>query len=168
MAITTKLTRLFARAPCGRRAGGKVPGSWRTLSTISAMRSASFEAGEPFASATLPGAFNKESFRLWVRNVLCPRLRPGEVVVLDNCRIHHQPAVRQAVRSAGCQVRYLPSYSPDLNPIEKLWSKVKATMRGAAARSIEELRAILPSAFAAVTASEIAGWINHSYARIIP
>ena len=167
MAVTTKLLRLFGRGPRGARVVDAVPGSWKTLSTISAMRGASPTEGEPFATGVLPGAFNGESFLFWITDVLCPKLRPGEIVVPDNCRIHHQAAVRGALRAVRCDVRHLPPYSPDLNPIEKLWSKVKAAVRAARAHTVAAIREALPPAFAAVTPADIAGWINHSYPRVI-
>ena len=86
--------------------------------------------GGPVAAAWTKGAYNGEKFLAWVTDALCPQLRKGDVVVLDNVRFHHRAEVRAAVREAKADVRFLPPYSPDLNPIEKMWSKAKALLRG--------------------------------------
>ena len=162
MAATTKLVRAYARSPRGRRAPGRVPGRWETLSVIAALG-----IDGPFAAAWLPGAYNGEKFLAWVTGGLCPRLKRRDVVVLDNVSFHHRRDVRAAIRARGADVRFLPPYSPDLNPIERMWSKVKALLRTAGPRTRAAVEAALPIAFAAVTPADAAGWINHSYPRIL-
>lgn len=172
-AVTTKRLRPFARAPAGARVAGLAPGSCRrfaacgALSTVAAMRGRSFEEGEAFAAATLPGAFRKETFLFRVKEALCPQLRRGEIVAPADCRIRHQAAVRRALRKVGCDLRRLPPYGPDSNPIEKLRSKPKTALRTVAARSVAAVRAALPRAFRTLAAADIAGWINHSHTRVI-
>jgi transposase len=91
------------------------------------------------APMTLDGAMDSPAFKAWVEQMLAPALRPGDIVVLDNLPAHKQPAVRLAVEARGAELRYLPPYSPDLNPIEMAFSKLKALLKKAAARTVEEL-----------------------------
>jgi transposase InsO family protein len=107
------MTRTRGRAPRGQRVVAKVPGGhWRVVTVIGAVRTAG-----PFAAATLVGATDGAAFRAYVREVLAPQLRPGDVVVMDNLAPHRSPAVREAIEAAGAELRYLPPYSPDYNPI---------------------------------------------------
>ena len=162
MGVTTKLTRIYARSPRGSRASGAIPGGWDTTSVVAALG-----LGGPVAAAWTKGAYNGEKFLAWVTDALCPQLRKGDVVVLDNVRFHHRAEVRAAVREAKADVRFLPPYSPDLNPIEKMWSKAKALLRAAGPRTRAAVEAALPTALAAVTPADAAGWINHCYPRIL-
>ena len=110
------------------------------------------------ACMTIEGATDAEVFQSYVREVLCPTLRPGDVVVLDNLSPHkHDPTIR-LIEQAGAAVRFLPAYSPDLNPIEKMWSKVKQFLRSAEARTGEELQAAIAAALATVTAQDAMNW----------
>jgi transposase len=118
-------------APRGRRLPAKVPhGKWKTLTFLAALRRDRIEA--PWL---LDGPINGERFRLYVEKLLLPTLRPGDVVIMDNLGSHKSKAVRQAIRSAQAKLLFLPKYSPDLNPIEQVFSKLKHGLRKASARS---------------------------------
>lgn len=153
----TSMTRTRGRAPRGQRVVAKVPaGHWKIVTMISAIRTSG-----PFASASIVGATDSDVFRTYVRDVLAPRLRPGDVVVMDNLTPHKAAGVRQAIESVGAELRYLPPYSPDFNPIENMWSKVKANLRSLAARSIESLHDAIGLALATVTPSDCIGFFRH-------
>jgi transposase len=110
------------------------------------------------ACMTIEGATDTEVFQSYVRAVLCPTLRPGDVVVMDNLSPHkHDPTLRW-IEQTGAAVRFLPAYSPDLNPIEKMWSKVKQFLRSAEARTSEELQRAIATALAGVTAQDAMNW----------
>ena len=122
-------------APCGARLLSKVPyGHWNTMTFIAALRSDRIEA--PWL---LDGPINGESFRTYVEKVLVPTLHPGDLVIMDNLGSHKGPAVRQAIRDAGARLFLLPKYSPDLNPIEQVFAKLKHLLRKAAARTTSRL-----------------------------
>lgn len=151
------MTRTRGRAPRGERVVAKVPGGhWRVVTVIGAVRTTG-----PFAAATLVGATDGDAFRAYVREVLAPQLRAGDVVVMDNLSPHKSPAVREAIEAAGATLRYLPPYSPDFNPIENLWSKVKQFLRSAAARTFDLLCEAIDAALASVTADDCRGYFNH-------
>lgn len=149
----TALTRLYGRAARGERLVGRVPqGSWEMTTLISAIR-----RDGVVGSLEFPGATDEMAFRTYLRRVLVPALRPGDIVVLDNLAAHRVPAVARLLRRAGVGVWYLPPYSPDFNPIEKIWAKVKALLRKAAARTREALWEAIAQALAAVTAEDCRG-----------
>lgn len=116
-------TKLIARAPFGK---------WRTLTFLAALRHDRIDA-----SCVLDGPINGQSFTAWVEQFLVPTLNPGDVVIMDNLGSHKGQAVRQAIRSAGARLLFLPPYSPDLNPIEQVFAKLKLLLRKAAERSVE-------------------------------
>lgn len=99
-----------------------------------------------------------EAFVTYASGVLCPSLRPGDIVVMDNLAVHKSPEFAELVEAVGAEVRFLPSYSPDLNPIEKMWSKIKSLLRGAEARTQEKLDEAISMAFSKVTPKDAAGW----------
>jgi transposase len=113
------------------------------------------------APMALPGAVDGAAFLAYVREVLVPGLRPGQTVVLDNLSAHKGEAVRELIAGAGCELRFLPSYSPDLNPIEPAFAKVKAHLRAAAARTREALEAAIGAAVDAVTPADARGCFAH-------
>jgi len=122
-------------APRGQRLEAKVPyGKWKTLTFLAALRHDRIEA--PWL---LDGPINGERFRLYVEKVLLPTLRPGDIVIMDNLGSHKGKAVRQAIRSAKARLLFLPKYSPDLNPIEQVFSKLKHRLRKAAARTPDDI-----------------------------
>lgn len=148
--LNTAMTRLRGRAPRGERLVGKVPqGNWQATTLVAGVRPEGLVA--PFA---LTGAMDAATFESYVAQVLVPCLRPGDLVVLDRLSAHRGAAVARAIRRVGAGVWYLPPYSPDYNPIEHLWSKVKGALRKVAARTTEALWAALPAAVAAVTAQD--------------
>ena len=150
----TNLTRLRGRALRGRRLHASAPaGHWQTTTMIAALR-----LDGTTASMTIEGATDQEVFGAYVREVLCPTLRVGDVVILDNLAAHKDDATLALITAAGAQALFLPAYSPDLNPIEKMWSKVKNRLRSAEARTIPELHAAIAAALAEVTAQDAAGW----------
>lgn len=106
----------------------------------------------------LPGAADTEAFVTYIGEVLCPTLKQGDIVVMDNLAVHKSPRVMALVEAVGAEVRYLPAYSPDLNPIEKMWSKIKALLRSAEARTAEELDQAISQAFSKITDKDAAGY----------
>lgn len=132
---STSMTRRYGRAPRGQRCIASAPhGHWKTTT---------FVAGLRYQQLTAPmvtdGPMDGEMFLAWVRQFLCPTLRPGDTVILDNLSSHKVAGVKEALTAAGAALLYLPPYSPDLNPIEKLFAKLKALLRKAAKRSIDAL-----------------------------
>jgi transposase len=110
------------------------------------------------ACLAIDSATDTEVFQTYVRQVLCPTLRPGEVVVMDNLSPHKNELTLDLIRQAGAEVRFLPAYSPDLNPIEKMWSKVKTLLRGAEARTQDDLIAAIASALRKITPQDALNW----------
>jgi transposase len=106
----------------------------------------------------LPGAADTAAFVTYIGQVLCPTLKQGDIVVMDNLSVHKSPEVLRLVEAAGAEVRFLPAYSPDLNPIEKMWSKIKALLRSAEARTPEQLDAAITLAFSRITHKDAAGY----------
>lgn len=148
------MTRRRGRAPRGERCHASAPaGHWQTTTMISSLR-----LDGTTACMTIPGATDTEVFRASVGEVLCPTLRPGDLVVMDNLAPHKSDPTLELIRAAGAEVLFLPAYSPDLNPIEKMWSKVKALLRSTEARTAEDLVAAIGSALARVTAQDALGW----------
>jgi transposase len=153
----TSMTRTRGRAPRGERVVAKVPaGHWKVVTVIGAVRTSG-----PFAAATVVGATDSDVFRAYAREVLAPELRPGDVVVMDNLSPHKAAGVREAIEAAGAGLRYLPPYSPDFNPIENVWSKVKGRLRALAARSVEALHDAFGAALATVTPADCVGFFRH-------
>ena len=113
------------------------------------------------ACMTIEGATNTEVFRAYVREVLVPSLRLGDIVVMDNLGAHKNDLTLAMIKQAGASVRFLPAYSPDLNPIEMMWSKVKALLRKAQARDHSDLLAAIASALNAITPNDALGWFTH-------
>lgn len=126
-------------APKGQKLIAKVPhGKWETLTFLAALRHDRIDA--PWL---IDGPINGERFRIYVEKVLIPTLKPGDIVIADNLGSHKGKAVRQAIRAAGARLLFLPKYSPDLNPIEQLFSKLKHRLRAAAARTPDEICAAI-------------------------
>ena len=157
--IDTRLTRAHARAARGRRALGKVPwGSWERLTVIGALAL----DGGMVAAMSVAAATSAAVFLAFTEQVLAPALRdrPDAILVLDNLPAHKAAAVRDALDRAGLAYRHLPPYSPDLNPIEQAWSKLKAGLRATGARSREALEAALGPALTTITARDAQGWFR--------
>jgi transposase len=156
-AAKTNMTRLRGRAPRGQRLFAKCPhGHWRTTTMISSIR-----LDGSTACLTIEAATDTDVFRAYVREVLHPTLRPGDVVVMDNLGPHKNDHTLALIRAAGASVEFLPAYSPDLNPIEMMWSKVKALLRAVEARTHPDLLAAIGAALRQVTAQDAAHWFAH-------
>jgi transposase len=153
-AAKTNLTRLRGRAPRGERVYDHTPaGHWCATTMIGSIR-----LDGTTACMTIEDATDTDIFRAYVQHVLIPTLKPGDVVILDNLSPHKNPQTTRLVEQAGASVRYLPPYSPDLNPIEQMWSKVKAMLRSAKARTQRALEAAIACALASVTSADAMGW----------
>jgi transposase len=154
----TDMAALRGWAPRGQRLTAKVPhGRWKTMTFLAALRCDRIEA--PWF---LEGPIDGDSFRLYVERVLLPTLRPGDIVIMDNLGSHKAKAVRQLIRSARARLFYLPKYSPDLNPIEQVFAKLKHFLRKAAARTVEAVCAAIGQALQAFTPEECANYFAHS------
>jgi transposase len=118
------------------------------------------------AGAVVKGPMDGDVFAVWVREALLPGLRPGDIVVMDNLPAHKRPAVRAMIEAAGCELWLLPPYSPDWNPIEMMWSKVKQMIRGSEPRTFEALVEAVFNAMDAITASDAEGFFEHCGYRL--
>lgn len=154
------MDRTHGRAPSGVRVDGPAPhGHWKTITLTAAVRLSGIS--EP-ACLVIDGATDTACFTYYVEHCLVPTLRPGDIVVLDNLACHKTAAVSRLIASAEAEVRYLPAYSPDLNPIEQLFSKLKAWLRSAAARTVGDLIGAMGDGLRTVRPSDIRGWFAHS------
>lgn len=154
----TNMTRLYGRAPIGQRCRFAVPnGHWKTTTMLSAIRS---EGVIDSASLVIDGAVDATVFRGYVERMLAPALRRGDIVVLDNLAAHKVAGVAEAIEAADATLWYLPPYSPDLNPIERMWSKVKARLRVAAASTRDTLIQAIADALRAVGPNECRNYIH--------
>jgi len=153
----TNLTRLCGRAPKGQRVWARAPqGHWQTTTMISSIR-----LDGSTACMALEGPTDTESFRTYVQAVLVPTLRPGDIIVMDNLSPHKSDPTLALITQAGAQVLFLPAYSPDLNPIEMMWSKVKNWLRGIEARTHAELIVAIGQALSRVTPQDAINWFVH-------
>jgi len=153
----TNMTRTYGRSPRGTRLVTRVPcGRWETTTFLGALRASGFTA-----PLCVEGALNGRVFLAWVQQQLVPSLRQGDVVVMDNLSSHKTPGVVAAIEAAGAQVRYLPPYSPDLNPIELAFSKFKKLLRDGAERTTEKLWKLCGSVLNLFTESECRNYFRH-------
>jgi len=149
---TTNMVRLYGRSPGGERCVDRTPHAhWQSMTMLSAINRT--EVIEP-ATMAFDGSMNGPTFLFYVQHCLAPALQPGQIVVMDNLAAHKVAGVREAIEAAGCDLWYLPPYSPDLNPIEKLWSKVKAWLRRVAATSFPTVTDAVGDALRAVAPDE--------------
>jgi transposase len=143
----TNMTRLYGWAPSCERAHGRAPfGHWAARTMISSLR-----LDGSTACMTVDGATDGDAFEAYAAHVLAPALSPGDIVVLDNLAVHKRPGVARLIHACGAQVLFLPPYSPDLNPIEKMWSKVKSILCSLEPRTSEELHEAIAHAFRQIT-----------------
>jgi transposase len=156
----TSMTRLRARAPRGKRAYGKVPRN-RGKNTTTLIAAITLEGGMG-ESMSVEGATDALAFETYVEHFLAPSLREGQVVVLDRLGAHRTEKVEELVQARGAHLVFLPSYSPDLNPIEEAFSKIKHLVRKEGARVREALVEAIARALAAVTPEDTAGWFAHA------
>jgi transposase len=154
---TTNMTRRCGRAPRGTRLVDAVPhGHWKTTTLLAAL-----DATGVRCSMLLDGAVNRLAFEAFVDQVLVPQLRPGDIVVLDKLSSHKGPKVAALIRAAGADVLYLPPYSPDFNPIELAFSKIKQALRSLAKRTVEALWTTMQSVLDQVSTSDARGFFRH-------
>jgi transposase len=159
---STAMDRTHGRAPSGVRVDGPVPhGHWKVVTLTAAVRLGGVPEPACLCLA-FDGATNTACFEAYVGECLVPTLRAGDVVVMDNLACHKAAEVERLIRSAGAEVRYLPAYSPDPNPIERLFSKLKAYLRKAKARTVDGLIAAMGEGLRAVRPGDILGWFRHS------
>lgn len=152
---STNMARRYGRAPRGQRLRVGVPhGHWKTTTFVAGLRATGLIA--PFV---LDGPINRSTFEAYVARVLIPELTPGDVVIMDNLSSHKGPQVREMIEKAGASLRYLPPYSPDFNPIENAFAKLKALLRKAAERTVEGLWTAIGRLLDAFTPSECANYL---------
>lgn len=158
----TNMTRLRGRSRNGSRLFSSAPhGHWCTTTMISSIRLDGTTAAMEIGCAT-----DSAVFREYVRHVLAPTLSPKDIVVMDNLRAHYDAEAILLIENKGATVKFLPPYSPDFNPIEKMWSKIKTLLRGFAARTQHELSEAITQAFAAVQAEDAMGWFSSCYIAV--
>lgn len=151
------MARLYGRAPRGERVRAAIPqGHWKTMTLTAAVRLDGVGACLAFDGAT-----NSACFESYIGECLVPTLRPGDIVIMDNLPCHKSGEVERLIRSAEAEVRYLPAYSPDLNPIEEMFSKLKAFLRKTAARMVGALIDAMGDGLRSITPSDILGWFGH-------
>lgn len=151
------MTRLSGRAAPGERVVDAVPQNYGTSQTMLAALSLS-GVDAPWVIA---GAVDGTVFRTWVEHVLGPTLQPGDMVVMDNLKVHKVAGVEEAIRARGARLLYLAPYSPDFNPIEQCWSKIKTFLRQAKARTSDTVFAAIGQALATVTTADAQAWFAH-------
>lgn len=150
------MTRLYARAPRGERVHDAVPGGhWKMLTIVGAMDHCGV-----LAAMTVEAATDRDVFLAYLDEVLCPKLRHGHVVVMDNLSAHKVDGVRQRIEACGASLLYLPPYSPDLNPIEKAWSKLKQGLRDAQARTVEALHLSVAELLPTISTKDATAWFR--------
>lgn len=156
--VTTQMTRGYARASGGRRVHEATPaGHWKILTILSAL-----SLGGLLATMTIEQATDGDIFLAYLEQVLGPKLRPGNVVVMDNLSAHKVAGVEQLIQAAGAELLYLPPYSPDLNPIEKAWAKLKQLLRSAKARTAEALHQAIAELLPQITPQNAQAWFRHT------
>jgi len=152
------MTRRHGRSRRGSRLVAKVPhGRWRTLTFLAALRCDRLDA-----PCVIDGPINGDSFLAYVEQVLVPTLKRGDVVIMDNLGSHKRQAIRRAIRAAGAKLFFLPPYSPDLNPIEQVFAKLKALLRKAAERTIEATWKRIGQLLSAFTQTECANYLKNA------
>ncbi len=154
---TTEMTRRYGRAPGGERIREATPaGHGSTLTLPGAMSRKGM-----LASMTVESPTDGDVFLAYLDQVLCPALRPGQVVVMDNLSAHKVEGVRQRIEAVRAQLLYLPPYSPDFNPIEKAWFKIKEQLHSAKSRTVVALEEIIPQALRTISAQNASAWFSH-------
>jgi transposase len=156
--VTTQMTRGYARASGGRRVHEATPGGhWKILTILSAL-----SLGGLLATMTIEEATDGDIFLAYIEQVLGPKLRPGDVVVMDNLSAHKVAGIAELIQAAGAELLYLPPYSPDLNPIEKAWAKLKQLLRSTKARTAEALEQAIAELLPQITPQNAQAWFRHS------
>ena len=156
--LSTKMARLRGWAPKGQRCRAAIPhGHWKTVTFVGGLTLAGF-----IAPMLLDGPMDGEVFRAWCEQMLAPALRPGDIVIMDNLAAHKVAGVRQAIEARQATLLYLPPYSPDLNPIENAFAKLKAHIRKAAARTVEALETAAADALQTFEPHHCANFFAHA------
>lgn len=151
------MTRQYARVAPGERVFDELPSDHKgNLSTIGAIGLTGLRTG-----LSVPGTIDSETMVFFVEEMLAPTLKRGEVVFFDNCSIHKSDEIAEAIEARGALALFLPTYSPDFNPIENCWSKVKSILRSLKPRTVEELLDALVEAFSSITKKDVLGWFRH-------
>jgi transposase len=158
----TNMARRHGRSPRGKRLDGPIPhGHWKSTTFVGGLTTRGFVA--PYV---LDGAMNGAIFRAWIEQMLAPTLVPGDIVVMDNLPAHKVAGVREAIEACGAELRYLPPYSPDLNPIEQAFAKLKALLRKAAERTVDGLWKVIGQLLERFLPNECANYlVNSGYPR---
>lgn len=151
------MTPVYAYAPRGERAVGKVPRNYGAIMTL--MASLSLTGMGP--AFVLDGAADSAAFEVYIEQVLAPSLRPGQIVILDNLSIHLGNRVKQVIEAKGCRLLFLPAYSPDFSPIEEAFSKLKTLLRRTGARTREALQEAIATALDLISEADALGWFTH-------
>jgi transposase len=155
----------YARAPRGERAYGEAPRNWGKNVTL--ISSISLKGMGPSLSIQGSSASDTESFGLYIRNILAPRLKAGQIVIMDNLSVHKSAWVRELIEERGCRLWFLSPYSPDYNPIEQAFSKVKNLLRKAKARTLQALFEATHHALSAVRGEDARGYFKHCGYKIV-
>jgi transposase len=156
--VATNMVRRYGRCPRGERLIAKVPhGHWKTMTLVAALRIDGIKA--PYV---MDGAMDGAAFLTYVEQVLTPTLREGDIVFLDNLRPHKVNGVAEAIQAAGATIRYLPAYSPDLNPIEQAFAKLKSALRKGAARTVKTLLKLIGKLLKTFAPFECANYFRHA------
>ena len=154
--LKTNMIRLYGRAYKGSRCHDAAPcGHWETVTILSSVR-----LDGTTASVLFEGAVDRKMFDEYIKEILAPQLRPGDILIMDNLNAHKSALALELVQSRHADVKFLPAYSPDLNPIEKMWSKVKQILRGLKPRTNEDLFQATGAALGMVTSSDARGWFD--------
>jgi transposase len=160
--VSTQMTRRYARAPRGVRVHESTPeGNWKILTILGAMSLRGM-----IATMTIEAATDAEIFLAYLEHFLCPALRPGDVVIMDNLSSHKVSGVRECIEAAGAELLYLPPYSPDLNPIEKAWAKLKQLLRTAKARTAETLEQAIADHLPDIRPQDTQAWFRTPFHAI--
>lgn len=155
---STTMDRTHGRSPSGARVDGPVPhGHWKIITLTAAVR-----LGGVGACLAFDGATDATAFQTYVEKCLVPTLKPGDIVILDNLSSHKSAEAARLIAAAGAELRFLPPYSPDLNPIERMFSKLKAWMRSAKARAFDAVIDAMGDGLRAVLPTDVVGWFRHS------
>ena len=147
---------IFGRSQRGERCFGSAPGAWKTTTMLSSIR-----VDGTWESLAFEGTVNKKIFGYYMQDILLPTLHPGDVVIMDNLSSHKNSFDLKKFEEKGITVKYLPPYSPDLNPIELMWSKIKSIIRKFLVTNMEELFLAIDEAFKRVTADNAQGWFSY-------
>jgi transposase len=160
--VTTDLLRRYGRSPGGTRLQDHAPfGHWETHTVVAALR-----LGGLGAPAVFNGPIDTPTFLAYLEQILIPTLRPGDVVVMDNLAVHKHPDVRSAIEAVGASLRFLPPYSPDFNPIELAFAKLKAFLRAARPRSFDHVCDLIKAALDLFTVAECRNFVRHCGYRV--